>query len=1657
MKRILSIFVALVCVALCAVGAQKIYINPGHGSYTGDSRPMGTIAYPLKSNGLPDTLGFYESNTNLWKCLYLRDKLNATGKYSIKMSRTKSGGSQNGTYNKPLSTIASEAASWGGYFISVHSNAATEGTTTNYLLLIHRGYNSSATNSGSIPFEKAIWKRMFKIHDAGFEYSSHYSMTNMNIKGGLSMNGWDYGVLRHSRPGTLSEGYFHTYQPARHRALNPDWCCQEGVRYFRGIQDYFGYTADSKGYIMGAVRTKDKQINQNYYKGRAGNDIYYPINGSKIVLRNSKDEVVKTNCYPYVKRMKKNQSYYTTDGNYNGIFVFENLAPGTYTLYIHTSGYKDVKKTVTVTKNETTYVNIFVTAGSGTSPNVGDINPDIEWVLNGGIVPGASVPTNAKLWESFMTYFNKYYGLSRATQDITAASTFMTKACEIMTKSNSEYDWLGKYIMQVSAAQGIDLSNDPNADGMEALWRWSVHSFFNCNKHTSWPITADFATAGKPAQWDDAYNMAHGKSASLPTSVSATYTLPTPIKDGYRFGGWYEKSDFSGTKLTSIPAKYKGTLYAQWLTKEAEVKWELNGGKVAGAVKVPTNDSLWNAFKPYYNTYYGLSRADQPIEAVATFAAAKMADIMTNSKSEYKWLGNYIAAAALGQGVELEQDETLWRWHVHCFFNCNDGAIKDDQKVATADFTEAGKPAAWGSAYQAKYGAGVTLPEFITSTYTLPTPIKEGYKFVGWFNNNNGTGTALTTLPVGYKGTVYAIWEKAEEADVHWNLNGGKVSSTLPGKIETEYTIPTPTKDGYIFRGWYDNAAGTGTALTKLPVGYKGTIYAIWKEAKVTWVLNGGKVYEMKTVTADVKVPTQDELIASFKTDYNKYFSATIDASRTIKDFLYLGQQAGKDVSVMLTDNKSGWKWLGDYIKKVTTDASRTIDTEILWRYGTVAFFDCSAAVASTYNGNADFTTAGKPEAWGPAYKAAHGGATTTQKVEVTLPTKITAEYTIPTPEREGHTFIGWYNDEFGQGTKLTKLPVSYDGVVYAIWDDNLVDTDVKWVLNGGQVGDPLPESITEEYTIPAPHKVGYVFLGWYENAEGTGTAIKVLPVGYKGTLYAIWREAKVTWVLNGGKVVEIVTTTTPGKDVKVPTQEELWASFKTAAGLSTLGTLEEIKAAGGTNPHTDQNTPCACRVICAKLVASHVQTVFGKAEWKWLQTYIAGVQTALAETALTEAAWRYAIAAFFVQSEHNFWPATANFATAGKPEKWGPAYQKANGGGEGTTTTTEKEVTLPTKITGSDYLIPTPVKEGVSFIGWFESANGTGNPITVLPVGYDGTVYAIWSDNVIEGDVVWVLNGGTTEEVLPTTITEDYTIPTPKKEGYVFLGWYENANGTGTAVTVVPAGYKGTIYAIWREAKVTWVLNGGKVGQEVVSSGTSNVVVPTNDSLWNAFKVYFNKYYNLARADQPITAVSTFWPYTSVDPEVKILTDAKSEFKWLGDYILKVATAQGYTLEGEELEAQWRWHLHSFFNCNQHDTWPTTADFSTAGKPSAWGPSYQAAHGGGTTTSWKDTELPSSIVGKDYVIPTPVKDGDTFLGWYDNNNGQGDALTVLPVGYDGTVYAIWESMGTATGVENTGVPTIDLDAPMYDILGRPVDANYRGIIIQNGNKYILR
>ena len=211
-----------------------------------------------------------------------------------------------------------------------------------------------------------------------------------------------------------------------------------------------------------------------------------------------------------------------------------------------------------------------------------------------------------------------------------------------------------------------------------------------------------------------------------------------------------------------------------------------------------------------------------------------------------------------------------------------------------------------------------------------------------------------------------------------------------------------------------------------------------------------------------------------------------------------------------------------------------------------------------------------------------------------------------------------------------------------------------------------------------------------------------VYNVTISGTLPVV-EPTTITYELNGGVLPAPA----------VPTQEELWASFKTAAGLTTLGTLVEITEAGAGKPHNAPDNPCACRIICAKLLDANVNAVFALPEWAWLKAYIMTVQSGLPEA--SNVSWRYAFAAFFLQSEHSAYPASADFTEAGKPEVWGAAYQAAN------------ELVLPTEPVAEDYVLPTPVKEGCKFVGWYDNAAGTGEAYTVIPAGWAGTLYAIW------------------------------------------------------------------------------------------------------------------------------------------------------------------------------------------------------------------------------------------------------------------------------------------------------------------------------------------
>lgn len=417
MKNNLStLFVAALLLLASSVFAadltgKKIYVNPGHGSYGFNDRPQSTIPYPYRysyaelNSHIPDTAGFFETNTNLWKCLYLGKKLEEYGA-TVSYSHVKAGPDPypyiNGdvfewyqytadpnfeTYNRPLRLLRKDIGnnfSDYDYFISVHSNAqlATDDPMANYPMFLYRGHNNGESNpknkqvgtrkpynKGSYEMAVTSWKYVYELIE-GISSLRHptigevASVDNMLIYGdkdyytwdektrkdtisetfnGIEYPGW-LGAICHMVPGFVVEGYHHTYGPARHRALNRDYCHMEGLAYFRGIREYFGADPETVGYICGVIKNNTTKMfdHPDYQYHPDSHDQWMPCNGAVVVLKKAGTEIER----------------YTCDNNYNGIFVFYELEPGIYTLESEYNGLT-FSETVEVVADKTTYSRLY--------------------------------------------------------------------------------------------------------------------------------------------------------------------------------------------------------------------------------------------------------------------------------------------------------------------------------------------------------------------------------------------------------------------------------------------------------------------------------------------------------------------------------------------------------------------------------------------------------------------------------------------------------------------------------------------------------------------------------------------------------------------------------------------------------------------------------------------------------------------------------------------------------------------------------------------------------------------------------------------------------------------------------------------------------------------------------------------------------------------------------------------------------------------------------------------------------------------------------------------------------------------------------------------------------------------------------------------------
>lgn len=115
----------------------------------------------------------------------------------------------------------------------------------------------------------------------------------------------------------------------------------------------------------------------------------------------------------------------------------------------------------------------------------------------------------------------------------------------------------------------------------------------------------------------------------------------------------------------------------------------------------------------------------------------------------------------------------------------------------------------------------------------MPTPIRSGYHFDGWYTEKDG-GTkvdANTSVATKEAHTLYARWSEAKY-NITLDPNGGNLANaTKEVTYNSPYgTLPTPNRAGYDFDGWFTEKNG-GTkieASTVVTAVEAHTLYAHW-------------------------------------------------------------------------------------------------------------------------------------------------------------------------------------------------------------------------------------------------------------------------------------------------------------------------------------------------------------------------------------------------------------------------------------------------------------------------------------------------------------------------------------------------------------------------------------------------------------------------------------------------------------------------------------------------------------------------------------------------------------------------------------------------------------------------------------------------------------
>lgn len=545
----------------------------------------------------------------------------------------------------------------------------------------------------------------------------------------------------------------------------------------------------------------------------------------------------------------------------------------------------------------------------------------------------------------------------------------------------------------------------------------------------------------------------NGGNTPSPSTITKEYnaalgTLPTCSRTGYTFLGWYTASS-GGTKISTTTIVTKDiTYYAQWSINSYTLTFNPNGGTVT-----PTSKDL------EYNSAYGT--LPTPTRA-------------SDAQYTYTFAGWYTAATG-GTQVTATTKMAAKDTTVYAHWTSNTRSYTVSYKTTYGTLNRTSQSVA----YNSKGSCTLTMPNN-TAEFT--------YTFVGWYTAANGGGTKvgseLTLETPAITGTVtyYAYVTRSTKSYTHtFNANGGGTVS--PSTITKAYntalgTLPTVSRTGYTFVGWFDTSAASGgtQATTTTKVTGTKTWYARWSINSYTFTFdkNGGNTPSATTITKEYNtaIGTLPTCTRSADNTYTYTFAGWFDTSTS-------SGGTKLTTTTKVTSNKT---W---YARWTSTYKNYTV----------------------TWDGNG-----GTPSKSSSSfhYNDALG--------------------TLPTATRTGYTFKGWSTSKTGTVNVSTTTKVTANVTYYAVWTIN----SYTWTFdaNGG-IGDTTK---TLNYnatlsTLPTASRAStaannYTFAGWFDTDASTGGTQLTTSTKCTGnkTWYARWtistRQYKLTVTAGTGGTV---------------------------------------------------------------------------------------------------------------------------------------------------------------------------------------------------------------------------------------------------------------------------------------------------------------------------------------------------------------------------------------------------------------------------------------------------------------------------------------------------------------------------------------------------------